>query len=73
MPIVLSSNARRPQSKCLQVETLKLETRQRLLQNIDARYDALSELKSKHESEIEMVTRQIDHLHEQLEEAMKSR
>ena len=52
---------------------MKLETRQRLLQNIDARYDALSELKSKHESEIEMVTRQIDHLHEQLEEAMKSR
>jgi hypothetical protein len=55
------------------VETLKLETRQRLLQNIDGRYDVLSELKVKHENEIEMVTRQIDLLHEKLEEAMKSR
>ena len=55
------------------METLKLETRQRLLQNIDGRYDVLSELKVKHENEIEMVTRQIDLLHEKLEEAMKSR
>ena len=52
---------------------MKLETRQRLLQNIDARYDALADLKAKQENEIEIVTRQIDLLHEQLEDAMKSR
>ena len=44
-----------------------------MLQNIDARYDALADLKAKQENEIEIVTRQIDLLHEQLEDAMKSR
>ena len=56
-----------------QVETLKAETRNRLLQNIDKKYAELGNLRSLHEREIETMTRQIDLLQEQLEETMKSR
>ena len=56
-----------------QVETLKMETRNRLCQNIDAKYEELTKIRSLHEKEIETMTRQIDTLQEQLEEAMKSR
>ena len=56
-----------------QVETLKTETRNRLLQNIDKKYGELGNLRSLHEREIETMTRQIDLLQEQLEETMKSR
>ncbi len=56
-----------------QVETLKAETRHRLLQNIDKKYAELSNLRSLHEREIETLTRQIDSLQEQLDQAMKSR
>merc|ERR1719266_1590073 len=56
-----------------QVETLKMETRNRLKQNIDKKYEELSGIRSLHEKEIETMTRQIDTLQEQLEEAMKSR
>ena len=52
---------------------MKLETRQRLLHSIDKKYVALRELKSDHESEIEPLSRKIDLLQEQLEEAMKQR
>ena len=45
-----------------QVETLKIETRQRLLQAIDNKYEILSDLKSHHESEIESLTHTIDSL-----------
>ena len=56
-----------------QVENLKTETRNRLLQNIDNKYAELANLRSLHEKEIESMTRNIDSLQEQLEEAMKSR
>ena len=56
-----------------QVENLKTETRNRLLQNIDHKYAELSNLRSLHEKEIESMTRNIDSLQEQLEEAMKNR
>ena len=56
-----------------QVETLKAETRNRLLKNIDKKYAELANLRSLHEKEIETMTRKIDTLQEQLEEAMKSR
>ena len=56
-----------------QVETLKMETRNRLCQNIDKKYEELTKIRSLHEKEIETMTRQIDSLQEQLEEAMKSR
>ena len=56
-----------------QVETLKMETRNRLCLNIDKKYEELTKIRSLHEREIESMTRQIDHLQEQLEEAMKSR
>ncbi len=56
-----------------QVENLKMETRNRLLLNIDQKYQELGELRSVHEREIENLTRQIDDLQEKLEEAMKSR
>ena len=46
----------------IQVETLKIETRQRLLQAIDNKYEILSDLKSHHESEIESLTHTIDSL-----------
>ena len=52
---------------------MKLETRQRLLHSIDKKYVALRELKADHESEIEPLSRKIDLLQEQLEEAMKAR
>ena len=42
-----------------QVETLKAETRNRLLQNIDKKYAELGNLRSLHEREIETMTRQI--------------
>jgi hypothetical protein len=50
-----------------------METRNRLLQNIDAKYAKLTELRCLHEREIETMTMQIDTLQEQLEEAMKAR
>ena len=56
-----------------QVENLKVETRNRLLLNIDQKYSELAELRSVHEREIENLTRQIDDLQEKLEEAMKTR
>ena len=56
-----------------QVETLKMETRNRLCQNIDKKHEELTKIRSLHEKEIETMTRQIDSLQEQLEEAMKSR
>ena len=56
-----------------QVESLKIETRQRLLQVIDSKHESLSELKTRHEGEIEQLTQTIDTLQEQLDEAMKSR
>ena len=56
-----------------QVETLKAETRHRLLQAIDGKHETLAELKSRHENEIETLTQTIDSLQEQLDEAMKSR
>ena len=46
----------------IKVETLKIETRQRLLQAIDNKYEILSDLKSHHESEIESLTHTIDSL-----------
>ena len=46
----------------MKVETLKIETRQRLLQAIDNKYEILSDLKSHHESEIESLTHTIDSL-----------
>ena len=49
-----------------QVETLKMETRNRLKQNIDKKYEELSGIRSLHEKEIETMTRQIDTLQEQL-------
>ena len=56
-----------------QVENLKMETRNRLKQNIDKKYEELAGIRSLHEKEIETMTRQIDSLQEQLEEAMKAR
>merc|ERR1711963_512238 len=56
-----------------QVENLKMETRNRLKQNIDQKYEELAGIRSLHEKEIETMTRQIDSLQEQLEEAMKAR
>ena len=56
-----------------QVETLKAETRNRLLKNIDKKYAELSNLRSLHEREIETMTNKIDTLQEKLEEAMKTR
>ena len=50
------------QFKKIKVETLKIETRQRLLQAIDNKYEILSDLKSHHESEIESLTHTIDSL-----------
>ena len=41
---------------------MKIETRQRLLQAIDNKYEILSDLKSHHESEIESLTHTIDSL-----------
>ena len=55
------------------VETLKLETRQRLLQAIDMKYARLQEIKAQHEREISPLSRKIDLLQEHLEEAMKQR
>ena len=56
-----------------EVENLKNETRQRLLASIERKYVQLRELKSNHETEIEPLSRKIDTLQEQLEEAMKQR
>ena len=56
-----------------QVENLKTETRKRLLTKIDTKYAELANLRSLHEKEIESMTRNIDSLQEQLEEAMKNR
>ena len=56
-----------------QVEELKVETRRKLIDNIDCRYAALGKLKEKHESEMEPLTREIDVLQSSLEEAMKKR
>ena len=52
---------------------MKTETRKRLLQTIDTKYAELANLRSLHEKEIENMTRNIDSLQEQLEEAMKNR
>ena len=46
----------------LKVENLKIETRQRILQAIDNKYEVLADLKSQHESEIESLTQTIDSL-----------
>lgn len=56
-----------------EVEALKTETRQRLLTAIDVKHEKLADLKASHEAEIETLTRQIDNLQDQLEEAMKAR
>jgi len=56
-----------------QVEVLKVETRRKLIENIDSRYGALGKLKDRHESEMEPLTREIDVLQTSLEEAMKKR
>ena len=44
------------------MENLKIETRQRLLQAIDSKYETLSDLKSTHEADIESLTQTIDSL-----------
>lgn len=56
-----------------QVEVLKTEARVRLIQKIDIKYDALGDLKVKHESEMEPLTKEIDRLQASLEDAMKKR
>ena len=56
-----------------QVEALKIETRRKLIENIDSRYAALGTLKDNHEAEMEPLTREIDVLQTSLEEAMKKR
>jgi hypothetical protein len=56
-----------------QVEGLKIETRRKLIENIDSRYGALGKLKDRHESEMEPIKREIDILQTSLEEAMKKR
>ena len=53
------------------MEELKVETRRKLIENIDSRYGALGKLKDSHESEMEPLTREIDILQTSLEEAMK--
>ena len=44
------------------MENLKVETRQRILQAIDNKYEVLSDLKQQHEAEIETLTQTIDSL-----------
>ena len=55
------------------MQSLKVETRQRLLHSIETKHGQLTELKGQHEAEIETLTGQIDSLRDQLEDAMKAR
>ena len=52
---------------------MKTEARKRLIEKIDMKYDTLGDVKVKHESEMEPLTREIDRLQGSLEDAMKKR
>ena len=56
-----------------QVETLKVETRRKMIENIDLKYSQLEERKLKHEQEMEPLTAEIDQLQVLLDEAIKKR
>ena len=45
-----------------QVETLKVETRRKMIENIDSKYSDLERMKLQHEQEMEPLTREIDQL-----------
>ena len=45
-----------------QVETLKVETRRKMIENIDSKYSDLERMKTHHEQEMEPLTKEIDHL-----------
>ena len=56
-----------------QVETLKVETRRKMIENIDLKYSQLEERKLKHEQEMDPLTTEIDQLQVALDEAIKKR
>eukprot|EP00094_Tigriopus_californicus_P001767 TCALIF_01709-PA protein Name:"Similar to siah1 E3 ubiquitin-protein ligase Siah1 (Danio rerio)" AED:0.10 eAED:0.16 QI:124/0.5/0.33/1/0.5/0.66/3/0/499 len=57
----------------LKVQSLKIETRQRLVKGIEVKYAQMRDLKLHQESEICPLSAKIDVLQNQLEEAMKQR
>ena len=56
-----------------QVESLKVETRRKMIENIDLKYSRLEERKLKHEQEMDPLTTEIDQLQVALDEAIKKR
>ena len=56
-----------------QVESLKVETRRKMIENIDRKYSELEERKLRHEQEMEPLTTEIDQLQVALDEAIKAR
>ena len=56
-----------------QVESLKVETRRRLIEKIERKNAELEERKVKHDQEMEPLTREIDQLQLALDEAIKAR
>ena len=55
------------------VETLKVETRRRMMENIERKHSELEERKERHEQEMEPLTTEIDQLQVALDEAIKKR